>query len=411
MEHKLKRSLTFPLLTLYGLGTIVGAGIYVLVGKVAGVAGMYAPIAFLVSAVLVGFTAYSYAKLSARYPLSAGEALYVNKAFSLPALSAIVGWLVIATGVVSSATITRGFVGYFAVFIDMPSLLAMTLLLVAIALVACWGIAESVTIAAIITAIEITGLLVIVWVLRNDLGTMPQHMAVLTPPLESAAWLAIFAGAFLAFYASIGFEDMVNVAEEVVKPEVTMPWAILAALLVSATLYVLVSLSAILAMPLDELVASNAPMVDLLQSRSESLAASMGIISLVAVINGALIQVIMGARILYGMGCQKLAWNWFTKVNPHTRTPVRATVVVALIVWILAVAFPLVTLAKLTSFIVLVVFTMVNLSLLAIHFRDEHILDNVVEIIIPVLGALSCISMLLLQLYFLATGASINLLH
>jgi amino acid transporter len=104
LEVQLKRSLTLPLLTLYGLGTILGAGVYVLIGKVAGVAGIYAPIAFLVSAVIAAFTGFSYAQLSSRYPRSAGEALYVSKAFSLPALSTCVGWFVITTGVVSAAT-------------------------------------------------------------------------------------------------------------------------------------------------------------------------------------------------------------------------------------------------------------------------------------------------------------------
>lgn len=205
-KTQLKRSLTLPLLTLYGLGTILGAGVYVLVGKVAGVAGMYAPIAFLASAIIATFTGFSYAELSSRYPRSAGEALYISKAFSWPALSVCVGWFVIATGVVSAATLVNGFIGYLSVFFLIPENIAITLVIMLITVIACRGITESVTIAAIITAVEVLGLVIVIAALGDEFITLPERWPDLVPPNTLGVWFGILLGAHLAFYAFIGFE-------------------------------------------------------------------------------------------------------------------------------------------------------------------------------------------------------------
>ncbi|MDY7026155.1 MAG: amino acid permease, partial [Pseudomonadota bacterium] len=208
----LKRRVSFSLLMLYGLGTILGAGIYVLIGKVAGVAGMYAPIAFLVASVLAGLSSYSFAKLSQRYPRASGEAFYVRQAFSLSWLAPLVGWMVVATGVISSATIARGFTGYLSVYVDWPEIIVMTVLLSALVLLACWGVAESVSVAALITIIELLGLIFVIWMARSYLSDLPMRWPELLPPFEGVIWLSIMLGGFLAFYAFIGFEDMVNMA-------------------------------------------------------------------------------------------------------------------------------------------------------------------------------------------------------
>ena len=151
----LQRRLTLPLLTFYGLGTIVGAGIYVLIGAVAGRAGIYAPVAFLTSALIAALTAHSYAELSARFPKSAGEALYVRRAFGSNALAAMTGIAVIVTGVVSAATIANGFAGYLTVFIDNTAWVVITLFIIVLCAIAVWGILESVMLATIITVLSI----------------------------------------------------------------------------------------------------------------------------------------------------------------------------------------------------------------------------------------------------------------
>lgn len=402
-KAQLKRSLTLPLLTLYGLGTILGAGVYVLVGKVAGVAGIYTPIAFLVSAIIAAFTGFSYAQLSSRYPRSAGEAVYASHAFSWPALSTCVGWCVIATGVVSAATLVNGFVGYLSVFIPMPELTAITLVIILITVIACWGITESVTIAAIITTIELCGLLIVLVALNVELSTLPERWPDLVPPADTSIWLGILLGAHLAFYAFIGFEDMVNVVEEVVDPQRSMPLAILLALGIASLLYILVALAAILSLPLSELSASASPMVSLLETKSKNLATIIGIISLIAILNGALVQIIMGARMLYGMSTQQLAPHLFGTISRKTQTPIRATLLIGVIIWLLATALPLVALAKLTSSIILVVFTLVNASLVVIQLRESYQSRAFsLNFCLPVIGALLCMGLLLIQLLSIA---------
>ena len=167
---ELKRTLSLAQLVLYGLGTILGAGIYVLVGKVASLAGPYVPVAFLVAALLTVFTGLSYAELAARYPRSAGEAVYVQEGFHRRALSLLVGFLLILTGMVSSATIVNGFVGYLHVFVTVPDWLVITLLVLLLGALAAWGISESVMAASLITLIEVGGLILVILVAGNSLA-------------------------------------------------------------------------------------------------------------------------------------------------------------------------------------------------------------------------------------------------
>ncbi len=219
MEHTpLKRSLSLILITFYGLGTILGADIYVLVGKVAASAGLYAPIAFLVASLLAGFTAFSYGELSARLPRSAGEAVYVETGLRVRFLSIAVGLLVVSTGIVSTTALANGVVGYLRFFIDVPDWLTITVMVVSLGLLAAWGITESVTAAMLITVLEIGGLLLVIGVAGDGLIQLPERWPDLIPPADGGVWLGILLGAFLAFYAFIGFEDMVNVAEEVKTP-------------------------------------------------------------------------------------------------------------------------------------------------------------------------------------------------
>ena len=165
----LRRRLTLPLLTFYGLGTIVGAGIYVLIGAVAGRAGIYAPVAFLMSALIAALTAHSYASLSAQFPKSAGEAVYVRQGLGSPLLAGITGVAVIVTGVVSAATIANGFAGYLGVFVDYPAPLVIVGFTFVLCAVATWGILQSVLIATLITLLSIVGLLVVVYLASDSL--------------------------------------------------------------------------------------------------------------------------------------------------------------------------------------------------------------------------------------------------
>lgn len=182
--HALKRTLTLPLLTFFGLGTILGAGIYVLVGEVAGLAGMHAPLAFVVAAVVASFTAFSYAELAARHPTSAAEAVYVQEGFGRPWLSMLAGALVLFAALASAAALANGFAAYLRLFVDVPAWTAVLAVLLALGALAAWGIHESARAAAVATLIEIGGLLLVVAVSGESLLALPQRLPELAPPLR-----------------------------------------------------------------------------------------------------------------------------------------------------------------------------------------------------------------------------------
>ena len=330
-QNTLKRSISLPLICLYGLGNILGAGVYVLIGKVAGEAGNLAPLSFFLASLIAGITAFSFAELSSRYPLSAGEAVYIQKGFGIRQLSLTVGLLIVATGIVSSATIAKGFVGYLDVFIQLPDWAVICALLCLLALIAIWGISESVLAAALFTLLEIGGLLLILWVAAPAWEQLPSRLSEEGPNLSSASLGGLFSGAFLAFYAYVGFEDMVNVAEEVKDPRRNMPIAILLALAVATVLYILVAISSLLVLSPAQLSQSDAPLATIYESITGTNPWLISLVSLFAVINGALIQIIMGSRVCYGLSQQ----NWLPasigKVNSKTRTPINATLIVSFI--------------------------------------------------------------------------------
>ena len=396
---QLKRGLSLWLLLFYGLGNILGAGIYVLVGKVAGSAGLFAPVAFFVAALVAGLTALSYAELAARYPLSAGGAIYVQRGLGLPALSVMVGLLIVLMGAVSAATIARGFIGYLDVLIELPDAAAITLLVVVLGAIATWGIVESVSIAALVTLIELLGLGMVLAVAGDSLFSIPERLPELIPPMDPAIWQGIMFGAFLAFYAFIGFEDMVNVAEEVRNPVRNMPLAILLALGITTLLYAAICLTAVLTVTPEQLSASDAPLAMIYEHATGRKPVALGIIGIFAVVNGALIQIIMGSRLLYGMSQQGWLPTILGSVWSKTQTPVAATIVTAGMVLALALWLPLVTLAKSTSFLVLIVFSLVNLSLLRIKRRDPHPEGlRVIPQWIPAGGIITSLGLLLFQL-------------
>jgi amino acid transporter len=369
---ELRRRLTLPLLTFYGLGTIIGAGIYVLIGAVAGRAGAYAPVAFLTAALIAGLTAHSYAKLASRFPKSAGEAVYVRYAFGSSALAAVTGIAVIVTGVVSAATIANGFAGYWSVLIESPPWLVITLFTFLLCTVAVWGILQSVWLASLITALSIGGLLIVVYLSHDALFTVGERWQELIPPPALGAWTGVTLGAFFAFYAFIGFEDMVNVAEEVREPRRTLPRAIYLVLIIAALLYVLVALVAVLVLDPESLSASDAPLADVVAAAGHGEASRLiAGFSLLSVTNTALAQIIMASRILYGMSTDGTLPAWFSGVSPRTNTPVRATVFTGLVVLVFALALPLITLAEITSFIIILVFAVINAAYFRLRLRAE----------------------------------------
>ncbi|MEJ2346897.1 MAG: amino acid permease [Gammaproteobacteria bacterium] len=401
----LQRSLSWPSLAFYGLGNILGAGIYVLVGKVAGVAGPYTPWAFLIALVLALFTALSYAELASRFPFSAGESVYLQEGLGVPFLSVGVGLLIVLAGVLSSAAIVQSFVAYLEVFVSVPRLPAVAVVVALLGGVAAWGISASVRVAVLFTVLEIAGLVLVIGAGSGALAQLPERAAQLRPPLTWDAWHGLLFGALLAFYAFIGFEDMVNVAEEVKAPERAMPAAIITALAVAAVLYILVALVAVLAVSPQQLAASNAPLALIYHSATGRAPVLVSVIALFAVINGALIQIIMGSRVLYGLSAQGWLPPLLSRIHPRRHTPVLATALVAAAVLVLALSFSVQGLAEHTSLVILLVFVLVNWSLWRVKRRAPRPAGvRVFPAWVPVAGGLSSAAFVLFELIRRAAG-------
>ena len=398
-KPRLKRSITLPLLVFYGLGNILGAGIYVLVGKVAGIAGIYAPVAFLVAALVATFTAFTYAELSSRFPLSAGEAVYIEQGFHSNWLSTLTGLLIAFGGMVSAATISKGAVGYLNVLIPVPSSVAIVIVLGILGGIAVWGITQSMVIAALLTLMEIAGLLLVVWAGYDGLFTLPERVPDLVPPLRGDIWAGILIAGYLAFFAYIGFEDMVNVAEEVKNPARNIPIAIFAALILSTLIYGFVVLVAVLTVSPVELAASDSPLALVYERNTGREPTMVSSIGLVAVINGGLIQIVMASRVIYGMSQRGWLPGNLGRVNAVTRTPIVATVGVTVGVMMLALFVPITTLASLTSFVLLVIFSLLHTALLLIQKLQPATPGiRTVPRWIPVCGLVTCIGLITARL-------------
>ena len=382
---------------LYGLGVTIGAGIYVLMGAAAARAGVYAPVAFILASIVIGLSAASFAELSGRFPVSAGEAAYVRAGFKSKLLALIVGFLVILSGVVSSATISVGSTGYLQEFINLPDALIIILVVVMLGAIAAWGIMESVVFASLFTLIELGALLAVI---LAGFGTNPdllRELPRIVPSLgDLAAWTAISSAGLLAFFAFIGFEDIVNLAEEVRRPERVLPRAILLTLVLGTLVYVLVMTVAVLSVPLDELAASRAPLSFVFGHLTGASPVIITAIAIVATLNGVIIQIIMASRVLYGLGKQGNVPAIFAKINRLTHTPVVATVVITGLVLTLALSFRLEGLAEMTSRIVLVVFTLVNMALILLKRRGDAPPHGGFTVArwVPIAGCLSCLAML-----------------
>lgn len=396
-QVRLKRSLTLPLVVLYGLGVTIGAGIYVLIGATAANAGMFAPVSFLVAAFVMVFSSGSFAELTGRLPVSAGEAAYVREGFQSDLLSLFVGLLVIAAGSVSAAAICVGSAGYIRFFLDVPELVIIVSVILLMGAIAAWGIVESVTFAAILTVIEIGALLVIaalgIYYQPEILTRVPE---VIPLTYEPSHWAAIMSAGLLAFFAFVGFEDLVNVAEEVKEPEKTLPKAIFLTLIISTLIYVVVVGVSVLVVPMDVLAGSRAPLNDVYFYATGGSPAWISIIAIFATLNGVIVQMVMGARVFYGLARQHDLPEFLSHVNPVTRTPLNATALVVFIILVLATTFPLTGLAEMTSRVTLTVFALVNMALLKIKMEDRPVPPGtfVVPKWVPFVGFLTCIGLL-----------------
>lgn len=393
---ELQKNVGTKMLSIYGAGTILGAGIYVLIGEIAGAAGWWLPLAFLCAAFAAGVNGLVYAELCTRSPGAGGPSEYVDRAFDRRWLSVLIGWMIVATGVVSAATIANGFAGYLAQFVDWPHWVVKLGLLALLGGVAAAGVRESAWFMAITTTLGLLGLLWVMYLGYFDAGGS-EGWSRLTSELPSLADAAVLTGVlgatFLAVYAFIGFEDIVHVAEETEDPQHSIPIAIVFALVVSAVLYVGVAIAALMVVSPEQLAGSQAPLV--VVNRAAGYPDwPLVTLSLWIIMNGALAQIIMATRVIYSLGRNDAAPELMSRVNEKTSTPLIGTVVVTAVIIGLAIGFPLKTLASATSLIMLLIFAASNASLIVLEKREPDAPFDIPRFV-PWVGLLVCAALII----------------
>jgi basic amino acid/polyamine antiporter, APA family len=397
----LRRSLGLPLAVLYGLGVTIGAGIYVLIAPTAARAGMHAPLSFILAALVMAPSAAAFAEFGTRLPRAAGEATYVRAGLKSDVLALVVGLLVVIAAVISAAAVSRGSAGYIQVFINLPLepiTIAVVLLMGALT---AWGIVESVSFAGVMTLIEVAGLLLIIVSGAMHVPDLTARLPEAWANLDAAAtWSGVLSAVLLAFFAFTGFEGLANIAEEVKAPQRNLPRAIFLTLVLVTVLYVTVVWVALVAVPQDELAATSAPLTLVFERITGASPATITAISIVATINGIIVFMVMGSRVLYGLAAQGLLPERLADVNARTRTPLVATALVVGATLVLAIAFPIAGLAETTSRLSLVIFALVNAALLKLKWDGVPAPEGtfIVPFWVPATGVISSLGLLLAEL-------------
>ncbi len=401
---RLSRVLGFWAVVAYGVGDILGAGIYALVGEIAGRAGSASVIAFGVALAVAGLTALSYGELSRRFPKSGGEAKFCEEGFRSSGIALFVGWLVLCSGIVSMATVSLAFSGYLGTLLPGEHEWLVKLLpgmfLAVLAGINFWGMRQSSAANIVCTLIEVAGLLfVIVIGLVFLLGDGEAAVAVVEAE-SPRTWKITLQASALAFFAFIGFEDMVNVAEETKRPSRTLPMAILTAVVIAGIIYMIIIWVATSVVSPTVLSESDAPLLEVVKRAAPRFPGSVFVmVALFAVANTALLNFITTSRLLYGMAGQKLVPGWLGVVHAKNRTPARAIVVVFAAAAILAWSGTLGFLAGTTSFLILLTFLAVNVSLILVKRRRDGDGDELsrgfrVPWVLPWLAAGSCLGLI-----------------
>lgn len=382
-------------LAFYGVGDMLGAGIYGLVGKAAGQMGNAIWAAFLTSMLAAMLTGLSYASLGSRHPKAAGAAYVVHRAFKIPFLSYLLGLAVMASGLTSMATASRVFAGYFqSVAVNLPIEVIVIGFIGALTIINFWGIRESIALNLVCTLVEVLGLIVIIVVGMRYWGSVNYFETPVNPVtgLSGLTSSMVLQGAVLTFFSFIGFEDMLNVTEEVHEPEKTFPRAVVLALLITTGIYMAISITAISVVPHAVLAQSKQPLVDVVATAAPWFPPIVySLVAMFAVTNTALLNYVMGSRLVYGMARQGLMPRLLGRVHPTRRTPHYAIFCLMTIVLILALSGDISVLAKSTSLLLLCSFVVVNLSLIVLKRRKSEPKGLFeVPMFVPIGGVIIC---------------------
>ncbi|MCC9176641.1 APC family permease [Arthrobacter sp. zg-Y750] len=397
---KLKQGITGPMLYLFILGDVLGAGIYALVGDVSVQVGGAIWVPLVVALVLAMLTAASYAELVTKYPKAGGAAVFAQRAFKVPAISFLVGFAMLAAGVTSAAGLSQAFAGdYLKSFLDVPTVPAAIVFLLLVALLNARGISESVRSNVVMTVIEVSGLVLVIVLVSLMVGKGEGHPEQITQfPADTNPALAVLAGSILAYYSFVGFEVSANIAEEVRDVRRVYPRAIFGAMLTAGLIYVLIGIAASIALPTKDLSGSTGPLLDVVSATGFGIPDWIfSAIALVAVANGALLTMIMSSRLVYGMSEQSLLPEVFSKVLPNRKTPWVAIVATTAVAMLLTLTGGVAALAETVVLLLLFVFISTNVAVIVLrkdkveekHFRTP--------IVLPYLAIASCVLLLTQQ--------------
>jgi basic amino acid/polyamine antiporter, APA family len=381
-QPELRRAIGPKLLLFFVVGDILGTGIYALTGSVAGEIGGALWLPFLLAFVVAFITAFSYLELVGKYPRAAGAALYTHKAFGINFLTFMVTFTVMASGVTSAATAAKAFGDtYLKQFIELPTWAVTAVFILGLALINFRGVGESVKANVVLTCIELSGLLIIiavgVWAVTQGKGEPARLVEIDTG--DSTAFLAITAATSLAFFAMVGFEDSVNMAEECHDPPRIFPRAMLLGMGIAGTIYVVVAVLSSVLVPAEDLAAAKSDaLFRVLEAGAPGFPlAVFAVIGLFAVVNSALINMLMASRLLYGMSNERVIPSVFGRVHEGRRTPWVAIAFTSVIAIILVASADISLLGGTTALLLLAVFTIVNIAVLVLrretvdhdHFR------------------------------------------
>ncbi len=397
--HKpaLRRAITFPMLFLFILGDVLGAGVYALAGTIAGEVGGAIWVPLLIALFFAMLTAGSYAELVTKYPHAGAASVFAEKAFKSPLISFLVGFCMLAAAVTSAAGLSLAFAGdYLNVFVDVSPQIAALVFLLAIGLLNARGIKESLGANLVMTVIELSGLILVivaaVWYFRTgdaDLGRTLTFKPGVSPVL------AVLGAALLAFYSFVGFETSANLAEEIKDVRKVYPRALFAALITAGVVYMAVGVAASSVLPTEKLVATSAPLLEVVRASTLAIPPALfSFIALIAVANGALLTMIMASRLTYGMANLGLLPSVLGAVLPERKTPWAAIVATTLVAIALTLTGTLATLAETVVLLLLFVFLSTNVAVLVLR-RDRVEEDHFrVPTFVPVLAIVSCLVLL-----------------
>lgn len=364
---RLKRTLGITECIFFGVGSILGAGIYTLIGKIAGFSGHFIWLSLLITSVAAMFTALSYAELSAAFPKAGGEYIYAKKAFG-KTIGTLMGILISLNGIIVGSTVAIGFAGYLSTLVGLDHRLGILGILSLIFLINLMGIKQSSWVNILFTTIEVGGLVIVIYFSSPYFGSVDYL------EMPSGGPHAILAGSALAFFAYVGFEEIVKLAEETTDPQKNIPRALLTANFIVMIVYLLVGVSVVSVIPFSELAQSQSPLADvLLQTYGKSGVVTISIIALFATSNTILSNMIGSSRVLLEMAPETPFIHKLSFISPNKKTPVVALLSVFILSLLFAQIGNIEQIARVSTVFIFMAFTLIHLAVIVLRVKNKDL--------------------------------------